>query len=994
MNPSGATFTNVAQELGLTPRQCNVRTSPNCLFDQWDPKLMKWDKGGFCMEETMTGGACVGDVDGDGIDDLYYARMDGTDKLYLNTGSGEFLDGTKVSGIFNEDIRSNGCYIFDMDNDGDNDIYVSTMGNDRFYLFVNDGQGHFVEDAVARGLANSKRDGRLTAGFTITVGDFDLDGDLDVITTEWFPWLDHVEHEHDQKMAVDAENATNARFFINLGDAGNANGRLGYFSEITDEAGIRGDIRVRNTITHLIHSACETIPVDKLRGLLKFLEEPVTEGMGDEEVHLAFESMITLAKEGLMQTRTMGYTEQSSNPDHYVHLTIPPQHIQNADSILLVLTAHKGKGPVQMFVSDTRKGGTRPTSRRNGHMFKSKRSTNGLPVRLTLDVGSAYGMKSVTIGVKCTNRDGGCRFDVTFLPTKRTVQKLSEFNCAARRKMQGFASMLKTEQFDGSLKHAEHMIKEHRVAGQGVKQVGVFRVDLVSPWVASEVFFEYAIGRMRRLDYDVRTIRNELKKLILFGKNLDEGREKRMVRTETRLKQNVALKLPGATEHNWHEVLQVAMDAKRETKQIKSKSKHYDSFGVRHDDTAMNGGLNHAFDLPLVGAFQFAAKFADLDMDGFPDLIISGDFGTSQLYYNNGNGTFVHGNFHLVEDMLDNSMGCTVGDWDMDGLLDVMFTSASISENDLDDLNQIATTAGMLLNFRGNHLYKNLGGRRFQDVTDEADVRESGWGWGAFFFDFDNDGDLDALNGNGMDDPETTDDDWAVNQRVKLYVNRGEEDGFRMVDEAEARGIASTQENRGAMSFDYDGDGDLDVFVVNHAEQPSLFRNDGGNYYDWLRVEVYEPHGSASIGAKVFLLPDECEGCPPWNETADPNVPGAGEQAQEVGSTAAFLGQGEAAAHFGLGLRSGAPVHRVRVVWNRQVPGTPGAKRTETMVFRDLPVRSTLVVRKGEGGAAARSGDDLPECPPVSDGGPGTVLQQEARRSFVRRKIAPPVEEL
>ena len=86
-----------------------------------------------------------------------------------------------------------------------------------------------------------------------------------------------------------------------------------------------------------------------------------------------------------------------------------------------------------------------------------------------------------------------------------------------------------------------------------------------------------------------------------------------------------------------------------------------------------------------------------------------------------------------------------------------MFTSVSIPEADLKTLNQIATTSGFINNFRGNHMYQNMGGRRFEDKTDLAGVRERGWGWGAFFFDFDNDGDVDALNGNGMDDPETTD---------------------------------------------------------------------------------------------------------------------------------------------------------------------------------------------------------------------------------------------
>ena len=52
------------------------------------------------------------------------------------------------------------------------------------------------------------------------------------------------------------------------------------------------------------------------------------------------------------------------------------------------------------------------------------------------------------------------------------------------------------------------------------------------------------------------------------------------------------------------------------------------------------------------------------------------------------------------------------------------------------------------------------------NVSDDIFLlRYSGWGWGAFFVDFDNDGDLDVLNGNGMDDPETTKD-------ARLYLNK------------------------------------------------------------------------------------------------------------------------------------------------------------------------------------------------------------------------------
>eukprot|EP00944_MAST-04C_sp_MAST-4C-sp1_P008866 g8866.t1 len=179
LQPVQARFTDVAQEAGLVERQCFIRTTPNCLFKQYDPKLQRWDKGGFCLEETMTGGACIGDADGDGIDDIFFPRMDGHDILYRNRGDGTFADFSKQANLVKfPDTRSNGCHFIDIDNDGDNDVYVSTVGDSRFYLYVNDGTGSFTEEAVQRGLDNAKYDGRLTGGFTIGISDVDLDGDL------------------------------------------------------------------------------------------------------------------------------------------------------------------------------------------------------------------------------------------------------------------------------------------------------------------------------------------------------------------------------------------------------------------------------------------------------------------------------------------------------------------------------------------------------------------------------------------------------------------------------------------------------------------------------------------------------------------------------------------------------------------------------------------------------------------------------------------------
>eukprot|EP00942_MAST-04A_sp_MAST-4A-sp1_P012462 g12462.t1 len=342
---------------------------------------------------------------------------------------------------------------------------------------------------------------------------------------------------------------------------------------------------------------------------------------------------------------------------------------------------------------------------------------------------------------------------------------------------------------------------------------------------------------------------------------------------------------------------------------------------IANDKTSM-----HFYDFPSVGAFLFGATFSDLDQDSWPDLVLSGDFGTSSMQWNQGDGTFLEGHFDFLEDVLDNSMGSTVGDYDLDGNLDVLFTSISITEKELENLNSVSTNAGMVLNFRGNHLYKNVGNRRFVDKTDVAGVRESGWGWGSFFFDADNDGDLDILNGNGLDDPETTDDDWAAKQKIRLYINQGEEEQFKMIDEAEARGIADEGENRGIMTFDFDQDGDLDVLVINHGETPKLYRNDGGNYYDYIRIKALESSGRPSIGARIEIKI---------------NI-GSKMIVKEVGNSAAYLSQSESIVHVGLGTIELENIYEIKVIW----PPRWHNEAVSIARFRNVQTRQTLVTKR------------------------------------------------
>jgi hypothetical protein len=103
------------------------------------------------------------------------------------------------------------------------------------------------------------------------------------------------------------------------------------------------------------------------------------------------------------------------------------------------------------------------------------------------------------------------------------------------------------------------------------------------------------------------------------------------------------------------------------------------------------------------------------------------------------------------------------------------------------------------------------------------------------------------------------------------------------------------------LSLDYDRDGDLDVFIVNHGERPILYRNDGGNENDWLRIKL-EGTASNRDGMGAFI-------------TVDPDSSIVGdEMVREINAGSNFLSHNELTAHFGLG-PDAANIDAITVLW-------------------------------------------------------------------------------
>ncbi|MCP4785379.1 MAG: hypothetical protein GY903_00545 [Fuerstiella sp.] len=97
-------------------------------------------------------GVCVADVDGDGRYDLYFVSQAGSNALWRNMGEGRFEDITEQSGVGVSDRIGVTASFADVDNDGDPDLYVTTVRGGNI-LFVNDGSGRFADQTESSGLA-------------------------------------------------------------------------------------------------------------------------------------------------------------------------------------------------------------------------------------------------------------------------------------------------------------------------------------------------------------------------------------------------------------------------------------------------------------------------------------------------------------------------------------------------------------------------------------------------------------------------------------------------------------------------------------------------------------------------------------------------------------------------------------------------------------------------------------------------------------------------
>jgi len=122
-------------------------------------------------------GVALGDIDGDGLCDIYFCRLEGANALYRNLGNWKFEEITASAGVSCDNQYSTGAALADIDGDGDLDLFVNGIGVGT-RLFLNDGQGKFIESQES-GLI------RKFGPTSLALADIDGDGDLDLYVANY-----------------------------------------------------------------------------------------------------------------------------------------------------------------------------------------------------------------------------------------------------------------------------------------------------------------------------------------------------------------------------------------------------------------------------------------------------------------------------------------------------------------------------------------------------------------------------------------------------------------------------------------------------------------------------------------------------------------------------------------------------------------------------------------------------------------------------------------
>jgi hypothetical protein len=307
-----------------------------------------------------------------------------------------------------------------------------------------------------------------------------------------------------------------------------------------------------------------------------------------------------------------------------------------------------------------------------------------------------------------------------------------------------------------------------------------------------------------------------------------------------------------------------------------------------------------------------SAVWLDYNRDGWPDLFVNSLRTTATLYRNDGDGRFTDVTAQMGIDGPQLGFACWAFDYDNDGWPDIFATCYDYPQKDV-----IRGLQGLPHGSKSNRLYRNLEGRGFKNVTQEAGLDMVFATMGCNFGDFDNDGWLDMFLGTGGPDV-------AMLVPSRMFKNVG---GARFSEITGHARTGSIQKGHGVACGDWNRDGNLDIFIEmggvtwNTRFHNMLYQNPGqGN--NWLNLKcVGTISNRAAIGTRIEAITDET---PPRSIH------------REVTSGSSF---GANPMEVMIGMGRAAKLKELRVFWP--------ASRTE-QVFTGLAANRAIEITEGD----------------------------------------------
>ena len=247
--------------------------------------------------------------------------------------------------------------------------------------------------------------------------------------------------------------------------------------------------------------------------------------------------------------------------------------------------------------------------------------------------------------------------------------------------------------------------------------------------------------------------------------------------------------------------------------------------------------------------YSMGVTVGDYDNDGFPDIYVA-NYGPNTLFHNRGDGTFEDVSARAGVGDPRCSAAATWLDYDLDGYLD-LYVGNYIQFDAKYNLYYAPDGFPGPLAYaaEGDRLYHNRGDGTFEDTTEKAGITAAGRAMSVSAADFDDDG---------------FDDIYVSNDAMEnfLYHNQN---GTHFVEEALQSGVAYNNAGDStahmAVDFgDYDGDGRLDIFVSDSSIS-SLFHNDGGGLFTDVSVGAgVGRHSAQFVGWGSFFFDFDNDG--------------------------------------------------------------------------------------------------------------------------------------